>query len=144
MGLLQTILGGKNKDKIIDTALGAVKGIGKFIDEQRFTTEEAAIFNKGTAEASAQFVKDTLSENTARSKTRRSIAVDYVRFFCIMVVCIIIIKITEQYVPGLTGAAEYAKGVIVDFNLHYAFLTIIAFFFGGHYLRQYQGQAKKK
>ncbi len=143
MGILQ-LLGGKNKDKIIDTALGAVKGIGKFIDEQKFTTEEAAVFNKGTAEASAQFVKDTLSENTERSKTRRSIAVDYVRFFCLLVVGVIILKIVEQYVPRIDGAAEFAKDVIIEFKLAFAFVAVIVFFFGGHYLRQYQGQAKKK
>lgn len=143
MGLLQ-LLGGKNRDKIVDGALGAVRGIGKFIDEQKFTTEEAAIFNKGTAEASAQFVKDSLSEGTERSKTRRSIAVEFVRFFCWLVVGVIILKIVEQYVPRIDGAAEFAKGVIIEFKLAFAFVAVIVFFFGGHYLRQYQGQAKKK
>ena len=134
---------GKDRSKIIDGALGAVKGIGKFIDEQKFTVEEASIFNKGTAEGSAQFVKDTLSENTERSKTRRKIAVLYMRFFCAWVVGIVILRIVEIWVLKLSGAAQFALDLTIQLNLHWAFLSVVAFFFGGHYLRQYQGQAKK-
>ena len=143
MGILQ-LLGGKNKDKIIDTALGAVKGIGKFIDEQKLTTEEAMRANISIADSVAQFAKDTLSESTERSVTRRKIAVFIIYFFCSLVVGLIILKIAEQYIESIDGAADYAKGLVIEFNLHWAFIAVIGFFFGTHTLRSYQGQVKAK
>ena len=136
-------LTGKNKTKVVDGVIGAVTGIGKFIDEQKFTTEEAAIFNKGTAEASAQFVKDTLGEGTERSRSRRKIGVRFVSLFPWIVIGIIALRIVENYVPTIAGSAEFAKGLIIAMYLPAAFITIIAFFFGGYYLKQYTGQKKK-
>lgn len=130
---------GKDRSKIIDGALGAVRGIGKFIDEQRLTVEEAAGINLKIADSVAAFAKDTLSENTERSKTRRKIAVFIIYFFCSLVVGLIALKIS-----GFDAAADYAKGLVIEFNLHWAFIAVIGFFFGTHTLRSYQGQPKKK
>ena len=129
---------GKDRSKIIDGGLAAIKGVGKFIDERNMTTEEAAQYNMGVAEASADFTKDSLSENTERSKTRRKIAVFIIYFFCAMVVGLIALKIS-----GFDAAADYAKGLVIEFNLHWAFIAVIGFFFGTHTLRSYKGQAKK-
>ena len=111
----------KDKSKIIDGAVKLVGNVTKMIDDSKLTSQEAA-------EATAQFVKDTLSENTERSRTRRSIAVDTIRFFFALIVFLIVVWKFD------TAWFEAAKNLIVEFKLPVAFLMVMAFFFGGYYL----------
>lgn len=128
---------GKNKTTVVNGAVDLVKGIRKMVDDTKFTSEEAARMNIEAANAISQFAKDTLTENTDRSKTRRQIATFYIYFFCGLVVSVIgIWKFESEW-------AEFALKIIDQLSLGWAFIAVIAFFFGAHLMRQYTGQSKK-
>lgn len=71
-------LSGKRSDKIID---GAIKGI----DALFFTQEEKAQQSLKVADAQMEFLKTTLSENSARSLTRRYLALAIVGVFLLLI-----------------------------------------------------------
>ena len=111
----------KDKSAIIKGAIDLVGNVTKMIDDSKLTSQEAAA-------ATAQFVKDTLSENTERSRTRRSIAVDTIRFFFLLTIFLIVVwKFDPLWF-------EASKNLIIEFKLPVAFLMVMAFFFGGYYL----------
>ena len=137
MGILGGIFSGKNKDTIVEGAVGLVKNIRTMIDEAQLTHEEAVKYNAKIADASAEFVKATLQENTVRSTTRRSIAVEFMRFFYILTIGVIVLW---KFDP-LWG--EFVRKLIVDFQFGWAFVAIVVFFFGAHTLRTAVGKTKK-
>ena len=131
------LLGKKNKTTIVEGVVNLISGVRGMIDDKNFTPEEKARFDKETAINAAGFVKDTLSENTERSKTRRSVAVDTVRFFFLLIIFEVVVwKIDPLWF-------EAVKGLIIDFKLPAAFIMIMAFFFGGYYLNKFTGIGKK-
>ncbi len=124
-------LGKKNKTTIVEGVVNLVTGVRGMIDDKNFTPEEKARFDAKTAEGAAQFVKDSLSENTERSITRRSVAVTTVRYFYLLIAALIIMWKFDSAWFNAT------KELIIDFYLPQAFLLIMTFFFGGHYLNKY-------
>lgn len=127
----------KNQSKIVDGAVKVVDNVFGLIDKKKFTEQEASRFNLETAEAAAQFVKETLNESTERSITRRQIAVIYIAFFCALVLFVIIAwKFDRDW-------GVFILNVIRELQLGWAFMAVIAFFFGAQILRQYTGQKKK-
>ncbi len=122
----------KNRTTIVDGAVHVVKKVIGMVDERKFTEEEASKFNREAAINAAQFVKDSLDESTERSITRRRIAVDFIRFFCILV----LVLIGAWKFDPIWG--EFILKVMIDLKLAWAFMAIIAFFFGAHLLRQYK------
>lgn len=128
----------KDKTTVINGAVKLVGNIRSMIDDSKLTHEEAMKANIEIADKMSDFVGDTLSENTERSKTRRSIAVFYMYFFCGLILLIIgLWKYDKAW-------AEFIKGLILELNLGTAFLAVIGFFFGSYMFRQYVGQNKKK
>jgi hypothetical protein len=132
------ILSGKNRTTIVNGAVNVVKKVVGLVDEKNFTAEEASKFNLETAQAAGQFVKDTLTESTDRAVTRRRLAIDFIRFFCLLV----LILIGAWKFDPIWG--EFILKIMIDLKLAWAFMAIIAFFFGAHLLRQYQPSVRKK
>ena len=130
MGLLSR----KDKSTVVNGAIDLAKGIRSMVDDSKFTEEEAARMNIGAAEAIAQFAKDTASENTERSKARRTIAIFYIYFFCALSIAVIVLR---KFDPEW---AAFAKDVISTFNLGGAFIAVMGFFFSAHLIRQYTGK----
>jgi len=126
---------GKDKSKVVEGAVQLVGNVTKMIDDSKLTSQEAA-------DATAQFVKDTLSENTERSRTRRSIAVETIRFFFLLIIFLIV---AWKFDPAWFVAA---KNLIIEFKLPVAFLMVMAFFFGGYYLnggiKEYRKRRRNK
>ena len=84
----------------------------------------------------ADFYKDTMSESTIRSKTRRFIAKAVIlNIFAIFWLCVIAVLI------GTDIAAILA--LVTAFHMGEAFLMVLAFFFGGYYLGRYQDKRRK-
>ena len=82
------------------------------------------------AKLTAQFVKDTLGENTIRSKTRRFIAVALITNTILLFwVCVFLA------IKGMNESINLILDVAGEFNFGWAFITIIVFFFGGYYLK---------
>ena len=107
---------------------GLLEGIGKGIDKANFTKEERADFNLKVADKAADFVGNTLSENTIRSKTRRKIAIFVVyNDFAIFWLCVIL-KFLEKDIKPIIELVKV-------FNLSVALIVVLSFFFGGYYLK---------
>ena len=128
----------KNKQTIVEGAVGLVKNIRSMIDESQLTKEEAVKFNIRIADAAAQFAKDTMNENTIRSVTRRILAISTVIYFFVLTTGLIIMGKFDKEWYVIT------KELIIDFKLPEAFIAIIVFFFGGYILKQYTGRDKSK
>lgn len=80
----------KAVDDILDKDKGLLSQFGGWIGNMNLTDEEVIKYNAKTIGDVQEFVKATLSESTERSKTRRSIAVLWIKthlaiilFFCI-------------------------------------------------------------
>ena len=74
-------LSGKRADQLVD---GAIKGI----DALFFTKEEKAQQSIKVADAQVEYLKTTLNENTARSLTRRYLAIAIIGvFLLLLLVC---------------------------------------------------------
>ena len=126
----------KTADDIFDKDKGLLTQVGSWVGNMSFTSEEQAELNVKIADKAAEFVASTLSENTERSKTRRSIAVLWIKAQLALVL------MTAICIP-------WDKEVASDFfNLATSNLmlmgtgSIIVFFFGGYYLNKNAGAAK--
>ena len=122
----------KDRSTIVNGAVDLVKNVRGMIDDSKLTDEERMRYHAANAQAASDFVKDTMAENTERSRARRAIAIFLVYFFCSLVVVLMILwKFDKEwFVAG--------KDMVVAFDLHWAFLAVITFFFGSHVLRGYQ------
>jgi len=122
-------LGKKDKTSVVKGVIGLVRDIRGMVDDKNFTDEERARMNMKLVDSLADFAKDTLNESTDRSKARRSIAeVSIYFFYSLVVVLIVLWKFDSEWY-------EAAKSLIVAFQLPFAFIAIIGFFFGAHLIR---------
>ena len=122
---------GKDKTTVVEGAVDLVKGIRGMIDDSKFTDEERARFNIQLADATAEFAKNTLSENTIRSQARRHIAVLSIYFFYGL---FLLLAVLWKFDPEWFKAT---KDLATEFNFPIAFVMIMAFFFGGYYLNKF-------
>lgn len=112
--------------------------VTKGADSLNFSNQERSVMNMQAADAMSEFVKATLSENTARSLTRRYIAI---LFMCFFTVWVTIVLITTMFNVDL---ALKMVSVLERLKTPQAFITIIAFFFGSYLLRKVIPQKEKK
>lgn len=113
-------------DNVLDKDNGLLTQVGSWIGNMDLTKEEIIEFNNKTVTSVQSFVKATLSESTERSKTRRSIAVLWIKSqLAIVFMCCIAapwdMELAEFYfrlaTSGMMGAVTTA---------------ICIFFFGSH------------
>lgn len=71
--------GEKVTDNVLDKDNGLLAQVGNWVGNMNLTQEEVIEFNAKTVTSVQAFVQATLSENTERSKTRRSIAVLWIK-----------------------------------------------------------------
>ena len=131
---------GKNKTTVVNGVVTLVKDIRGMVDDKQFTSEERSRYYMGLAYATTEFAKSTMSENTERSRTRRSIAEVSVYFFYFLTLLLI----------GLwrfdSAWFDATKALLIEFKYPAIILMIMAFFFGGYYLNKFVPQdiLKKK
>ena len=131
-------LGKKDKSSVVKGAIEVVKGVRLMIDEGQFTKEEAAKLNIEAAQGVIKFNTDTMNESTDRSQARRTIAVHSLYFFYSLIVALMgMWKFDPEWY-------EASLELILAFKLPTAFIMIMAFFFGGYYIKQFIGRSKKK
>lgn len=128
MGILG--LGKKNKTTVVEGVVGLVKNIRGMVDDSKFTDQEKSRFNMKMADAVADFAKATMGESTERSKARRNIAEVSIYFFYFLVIALIVLWKFDS--AWFDAAVE----LIVSFQLPFAFIAIIGFFFGAHLMRE--------
>ena len=131
-------LGKKDKSSVVKGAIEVVKGVRLMIDEGQFTKEEAAKLNIEAAQGVIKFNTDTMNESTDRSQARRTIAVHSLYFFYFLIIALMgMWKFDQKWY-------EASLELILAFKLPTAFIMIMAFFFGGYYIKQFIGRSKKK
>jgi len=120
------------KLKIKDVFEKAASAIGASV----FTNQERAEFNKSLADSQLEFVKQTVSENSARSITRRYIAVSIIGVYLMLVIASgASYLFHEEYSKHIFELANESLGTLV--------IMVCAFYFGGYYLSQYNKKPKK-
>lgn len=104
------------------------------MDDWKFTDEEKSRFNKEAADAMSSFAKETLSESTERAQSRREIARLIIYWYLILsLVGVIFLFIDSEKTKLIIQFAD-------QMYLTIAFITIIAFFFGGYYINQFKSK----
>lgn len=127
-------------DKVIDNVLDKDKGLlaqaGSWIGNLNLTKEEVIEFNTKTVTSVQAFVKATLSENTERSKTRRAIAVLWIKVqLGIVLMCCIA-------APFNMVLAEFYYKLATSTLMITVTTAICIFFFGSHGLARHNESKK--
>ena len=129
-----------SSDKVIDNVLDKDKGLlaqaGSWVGNLNLTKEEVIEFNAKTVTSVQAFVKATLSENTERSKTRRSIAVLWIKVqLGIVLMCCIA-------APFNMVLAEFYYKLATSTLMITVTTAICIFFFGSHGLARHNESKK--
>lgn len=119
-------------NKVFDT-------VSKGIDKLSFSDQERATMNLGIADKIAEFAGNTLSENTERSKARRVIAYIIIGNVVLLLWAVIILSFL-----GYNDAASFIQKLATDWQMHTAFIMVLAFFFGGYMMRNIPLKSKQK
>lgn len=113
-----------------------VTSVTKGIDNLAFTKQERASYNAKQADNLAQYTKDTLSESTTRSKARR--------FIAIALICNAVATFWFCVVLALKGMDyKFVIEVFLQVFGSTSIVMILAFFFGGYYLKSIAINKKK-
>ena len=118
------------KDKVVDNVLdkddGLLAQVGNWVGNMNLTQEEVIEFNAKTVTSVQDFVKATLSESTERSKTRRSIAVLWIKAqLGIVLMCCIA-------APWDMALADFYFKLATSTLMITVTTAICIFFFGSH------------
>lgn len=128
-------------DKVVDNVLDKDKGliaqVGGWIGNMNLTQEEVIKFNSATVSSVQTFVAATLSESTERSKTRRSIAVMWIKLQVVLVLLCCIAA------PWNAELADFYFGLATSTLMITVTTAICIFFFGSHGIAR-MNESKKK
>jgi len=129
----------KTVDDIMDSEKGLLVKFGGFINDLSYTDAEKAAAMAEVVSGASEFVKSTMNENTERSKTRRSIAIYWIKFQ------LSLIALTVVAFPFDAAIAEFYWKVSTSKIMLFGTMSVIVFFFGAHVLRIYNpmGGVKK-
>ena len=131
MGIIGKIFKGKlNAEK---TREGIFSGINNMF----FTEQEKAEYYKKVADRQLEFYKASLSESTIRSKTRRMVS-----YFIVFLFSLVILLYIRAVEFDFVEKKESYWELLTDSALGTGFLGVLAFFFGGYYLKQFKKEGK--
>ena len=123
--------GEKTRDDILDKDNGLLAQVGGWIGNMNLTQEEVIEFNQKTVTSVHGFVQATLSENTERSKTRRSIAVMWIQTELFLILASVIVGMFDP------TKAQFIFNVATSNVMLSGTTAIIIFFFGSHGIARY-------
>ena len=139
MGLWNWLTGAKQVDKTLDIADKTTTGIVSGIDKMFYTEEEKAEMLQKRLEIAEQaskthieLMKVTHDETTARSVTRRIIAI---LIMAITVISMVLLCAIWKYDKAW---GEFILRVIEYYQLGWAFIAVVVFFFGNHMIRGFK------
>jgi len=126
----------KTVDDVMDKDNGLLAQVGGWIGNMNLTEEEVMEHNGRTVASVQEFVKATLSESTGRSKTRRSVAVLWIKSqLSIVLMCCIA-------APWNIELAEFYLKLATSTLMIMGTTAIIIFFFGSHGLARHNESKK--
>lgn len=115
------------------SVMEVARGIGGFIDEQKFTPEEQAKMHaEVTIPAFQKYMESTVGENTERSITRRTLAIWVIKNWFLMLWVAIFAYGVELIMDRTHEFSGFVLGIAVIPQLLYLVLGVGAFFFGAH------------
>jgi len=116
----------KTVNDVMDKDSGLLAQVGSWVGNMKLTQEEVIEFNAKTVTSVQEFVKATLSESTERSKTRRSIAVLWIKAqLGIVLMCCIA-------APWNMALADFYYKLATSTLMITVTTAICIFFFGSH------------
>tara|TARA_R110000822_G_scaffold5332_5_gene22808 strand:+ start:769 stop:1182 length:414 start_codon:yes stop_codon:yes gene_type:complete len=116
----------KVADNVLDKDNGLIAQVGSWVGNMNLTKEEVIEFNAKTVSSVQSFVKATLSESTERSKTRRAIAVLWIKSqLAIVMMCCIAAPFDLELANFYFNLATSTLMITVT-------TAICIFFFGSH------------
>ena len=116
----------KVADNVLDKDNGLIAQVGSWVGNMNLTKEEVIEFNAKTVSSVQSFVKATLSESTERSKTRRAIAVLWIKSqLAIVLMCCIAAPFDLELANFYFNLATSTLMITVT-------TAICIFFFGSH------------
>ncbi len=116
----------KVADNVLDKDNGLIAQVGSWVGNMDLTKEEVIEFNAKTVSSVQAFVKATLSESTERSKTRRAIAVLWIKTqLSIVLMCCIAAPFKLELAKFYFTLATSTLMITVT-------TAICIFFFGSH------------
>ncbi len=116
----------KVADNVLDKDNGLIAQVGSWVGNMDLTKEEVIEFNAKTVSSVQAFVKATLSESTERSKTRRAIAVLWIKTqLSIVLMCCIAAPFNLELAKFYFTLATSTLMITVT-------TAICIFFFGSH------------
>lgn len=118
--------GDKVVDNVLDKNDGLLTQVGGWIGGMDFTDQERAEYNMKIADKASEFVGSTLQENTARSTTRRMVAVLWIK------VQLALILMTAICIPWDMAVANKYFELATSEVMIWGTGSIIVFFFGGY------------
>ena len=137
LGLLKSVfLRPKVVDDFLDKDNGHLTKVGAWINEQQFTDEERAKMITGTAIAVREFSVATAKESTIRSKTRRSLAIMWIRTHLALVIATFIAGGLEH------PQAQFFWSIVTSDVLFYGTAGVMIYFFGTYGIGAHLGKKK--
>jgi len=121
-------------DDIMDKDKGLLSQVGGWIGNMKLTPEEVMEANGKTVVSVQKFVESTLSENTERSRTRRAIAVMWIKLQAgLILFCCIAAPFDMELATFYFELATSTLMITVT-------TAISIFFFGSYGLTQLKGK----
>lgn len=138
MGILSKIFGRtKTVDDFLDKDNGHLAKIGGWIGNQQFTEEEKAKMVASVSTAVRQFSLDTAKESTARSVTRRNLAIMWIKVQLGLVLATFIAAIFDF--PRFPEMWQVTTSDVMVFGT----MGVMIFFFGAYGFGTYVGTKKQ-
>jgi hypothetical protein len=132
--------GGQNAEKKLEMADGALKGIGTWIDERKYTDEEKAKDIGLAVSNHLELVKATMDENGTRSITRRVLAWAITGAALFWASVAMGLAVSTRWTDTTEDAATVTTinlmvSVAKEFWIGESFLAVVIFYFGVQFLR---------
>lgn len=140
MNILAKIFGTEKMiDNVFDMEKGLLAQVGGWVGNQQFTDQERAIHDKAMGDAIRGFAVATLSENTDRSKARRTIAIEWIKMqvwlIKLNVLCVLIDYLIVELRGGESSLANSIATIAFSPMLWGITGAVSVFFFGTHMMR---------
>jgi len=114
----------------VDLADDSIRGIGRWIDEQQLTDEEKLQYRRKRLELYEQFLTRAAEESTARTVTRRVLAVSIIAVYLILLLTGAVLGLVDQAI------AKWLIEWTTALQFHLLVLGVASFYFGVHLLRK--------
>lgn len=132
--------GNEHAKKKLEMADTAIKGVGNWVDNLKYTEQEKATDLSNTVSAHLELIKATANENGARAITRRVMAwaiTGFIMFWgsIMMLLSAIAPWLEEADIKKAQASVTNMISITEALHLGFAFGSIIVFYFGVQFFR---------